>query len=89
MTLSISEVVVKLSGRIAQGAIEAGAGCIASACGICQINLDTRQAGEEKLPVFYFTELMGLAFGLPNLDKIWGKHTVDPRPLLRAQGLLA
>jgi heterodisulfide reductase subunit B len=89
MTLSISEVVINLSGRVAEGALEAGATCIASACGICQINLDTRQAGEEKLPVFYFTELMGLAFGLPGLDKIWSKHTIDPRSLLRAQGLLA
>lgn len=43
MTLSISEVVIKLSGRVAEGAVEASANCIASACGICQINLDTRR----------------------------------------------
>jgi heterodisulfide reductase subunit B len=89
LTLSRSNVVVKLSSRLVEGAIEAGADCVASACGICQINLDTRQAGEQKIPIFYFTELMGLAFGVPGLRKCWGKHTVDPRPLLRARGLLA
>lgn len=88
MTLSISDVVVGLATGIVEGAIEAGADCIASACGICQINLDTRQASEVKVPVFYFTELMALAFGLPGVEKWFSKHTVDPRPLLRERGLL-
>ena len=88
MTLSISDVVVGLATGIVDGAIEAGADCIASACGICQINLDTRQASEVKVPVFYFTELMALAFGLPGVEKWFSKHTVDPRPLLRERGLL-
>ncbi len=88
MTLSISDVVVNLSTRIVAGAVEAGADCIASACGICQINLDTRQAAQRKAPVFYFTELMALAFGLDGVGKWLGKHSVDPRPLLRERGLL-
>ena len=88
MTLSVSDVVVGLATGIVEGAIEAGADCIASACGICQINLDTRQASEVKVPVFYFTELMALAFGLPGVEKWFSKHTVDPRPLLRERGLL-
>jgi heterodisulfide reductase subunit B len=36
----------------------------------------------EPLPIFYFTELMALAYGLP-VKKVWGKHLVDPRPLLK------
>ena len=88
MTLSISDVVVNLVTRIVEGAIEAGADCIASACGICQINLDTRQAVQEKMPIFYFTELMALAFDLPGVEKWLGKHTVNPRPLLQERGLL-
>jgi len=88
MTLSISDVVVNLATRIVAGAIEAGADCIASACGICQINLDTRQAVQEKMPVFYFTELMALAFGLPDVEKWLVKHTANPRPLLQKKGLL-
>jgi len=101
MTFPMGEVVVNLTNKIVAGAIEAGADCIASACGICQINLDTRQApppspprqpgGErgEKVPIFYFTELMALAFGLPGVGKWLGKHAVNPRPLLQARGLLA
>jgi heterodisulfide reductase subunit B len=99
MTFPMGEVVVDLSSRIVAGAIEAGADCIASACGICQINLDTRQVppsspppmGGEwggKMPIFYFTELMALAFGLPGVEKWLGKHAVDPRPLLRGRNLL-
>lgn len=88
MTLSLSDVVVDLSSKIVNGAIEAGADCIISACGMCQINLDTRQAGEEKVPIFYFTELMGLAFGSPGVEKWFSTHTADPRPLLRSRGLL-
>ena len=101
LTLSLSEVVIDLSNRLIEGAIEAGADCIASPCGICQINLDTRQLPhpslatawegnrQAKMPVFYFTELMALAFGLPGARKWLAMHTVDPLPLLRARGHLA
>jgi heterodisulfide reductase subunit B len=87
LTLSRSEVVVELSSKLAEAAQEAGANSIACACGICQINLDTRQK-DTQIPIFYFTELMGLAFGLPGTDKWLGKHMVDPRPLLRSLGLV-
>ncbi|HEY75033.1 MAG TPA: heterodisulfide reductase subunit B [Thermoflexia bacterium] len=88
LALSRSDVVTTLSTRLAEAAREAGADVIACACGMCQINLDTRQALEERVPVLYFTELMGLAFGLPGVGKWLGKHTVDPRPVLRERGIL-
>lgn len=88
LTLCRSEVVVNLSSGLVDRAQEAGADCIASACGICQVNLDTRQAIEKKMPIFYFTELMGLAFDAARAGKWLGKHAVDPRPLLRARELL-
>ena len=88
MTFSMGDVVVDLSTKIVEGAIEAGADCIAAACGICQINLDARQATRTKLPVLYFTELMALAFGWPEAGKMFGKHLVDPRPLLGKRNLL-
>ncbi len=86
LSLSRSGVVVTLSSRLAQEAQEAGADVIACACGMCQINLDTRQNLEKKIPVLYFTELMGLAFGLPGVEKWWGKHMIDPRPVLQRVG---
>ncbi len=87
LSLSRSEVVVALSTRLAREAQEAGADVIACACGMCQINLDTRQNLEEKIPVLYFTELMGLAFGLPGVEKWWNKHMVNPRPVLQRVGV--
>jgi heterodisulfide reductase subunit B len=89
MTFPMGDVVIDLSTRIVEGAIEAGADCIAAACGICQINLDARQAAQTKVPILYFTELMALAFGISTVNKVLGKHSVDPRPLLRERGLLA
>jgi len=87
LALSRSDVVVTLSTRLAEAAREAGADCIACACGMCQINLDTRQVGK-KIPVFYFTELMGLAFGASGAVKWLGKHMIDPRPVLGRLGLV-
>jgi heterodisulfide reductase subunit B len=89
LTLSRGAIVAKLSSRLAEAALEAGADVVAAACGICQINLDTRQEGAETIPALYFTELMALAFGLPVMNKLYGKHKVDPRPVLRQRGLLA
>jgi heterodisulfide reductase subunit B len=40
------------------------------------------KAEYEALPIFYFTELMALAYGMP-MKKVWGKHLVDPRPMLK------
>jgi heterodisulfide reductase subunit B len=88
MTLSRGEIVTELSTKIVEGAIEAGADCVVSVCGMCEINLDTRQAAEKKVPVFYLTELMALAMGLPQVEKWLGRHSVDPRPVLRERGLL-
>ncbi|MBS3784202.1 MAG: CoB--CoM heterodisulfide reductase iron-sulfur subunit B family protein [Anaerolineae bacterium] len=90
MTLARGDIVAELSTKIIEGAAEAGADCIVSACGMCEINLDTRQAPEsgKKMPIFYLTELMALALGLPNVEKWLRRHAVDPRPLLRERGLL-
>ena len=58
------------SGRILQLATNMGADCIAVCCPLCQMNLDLRQkqAGKAEgtkfnIPVLYFTQLMGIAFG--------------------------
>ncbi|MFO7741138.1 MAG: CoB--CoM heterodisulfide reductase iron-sulfur subunit B family protein [Anaerolineae bacterium] len=90
LTLSRGDIVTELSNKIVEGAAEAGADCIVSVCGMCEINLDTRQAPEsgEKMPIFYLTELMALALGLDQVEKWLRRHSVDPRPLLRERGLL-
>jgi heterodisulfide reductase subunit B len=85
--LSRSDVVENLVSRLADQAREAGAQALVTACPLCQVNLEMRQTGDDKVPAFYFTELLGLAFGLPETSKWWSKHLIDPRPLLRNLGL--
>lgn len=82
LSLTKSSVAARLVNRLAERAREAGAAAIVTSCPLCQINLEMRQSGEHKLPIFYFTELMGLAFGLPEAESWWSKHLIDPRPLL-------
>lgn len=75
------EMVNKLSSKVIAMAIDAGANCIAVACPLCQQNLDLRQeqinqtAGTNyNIPVLYFSQIMGLAFGYSpkevGLDKL-------------------
>lgn len=85
LALTHGRVVVDLVDKIIDRAKEAGANCLVCHCGLCQINLEMRQSGNgDKLPVFYFTELMGLAMDLQEKEEWWGKHMVDPVPLLES-----
>ncbi len=89
LSLNRSDVVIKLVGRLLDAAQEAGANCIATACPLCMANLDTRQKGRaHKLPIFYFTELLALAFGLEETEGWFRRHLVDPLPLLRRLKLI-
>jgi heterodisulfide reductase subunit B len=89
LSLSRADVVQGLVGKLAARAREAGAQALVTACPLCQVNLEMRQAAGLQLPAFYFTELIGLALGLPAATGWWRKHLIDPRPLLRAAGLAA
>ena len=75
--------------KICSMAIEAGAHCIIASCGLCQINLDMYQTGKgfDKIPVFYFSELLGIAMDLPKRNRWWSKHIVNPVPLLKSLNL--
>jgi heterodisulfide reductase subunit B len=60
-----------LSGKILRVAKQRGADCIATACPLCQVNLEAYQdklsetvQADCHLPVLYFTQLLGSAFGL-------------------------
>jgi heterodisulfide reductase subunit B len=79
-----------LSRRILKNAKSVGADAIAVACPLCHVNLDARQKQIEEefkesyhLPIIYFTQLMGLAFGLKSEALGLDKHFVDPVPLLQ------
>ena len=80
LALTYGDIVKKLVGKIVSMAKEAGAQCIVTSCGLCQANLEMRQ--EIGLPIFYFTELMGVAFDIDGRDKWWSKHMISPKRLL-------
>jgi heterodisulfide reductase subunit B len=81
------DIVIKLVGDIVQAALDTGADGIVTACPLCQANLDTRQLDPEKIQIFYFGELLGLALGVDEklLRSWWKRHIVNPEPMLRAK----
>ena len=95
-SITDAAIVQQLSREVLAMARAAGADCIATACGMCQLNLDLRQEDIEKkygeryqLPVFYFTQLLGLAFGLGPRELGLRSLVVDPARLLAEKGILA
>lgn len=89
-TVARPDIVHTLVQRLYERALEAGAEAIAVSCQMCQANLDLPQAKIAEifgksyhLPVIYFTELIGAAWGAPETASWLAKHLVDPRPCLR------
>ncbi len=87
LSLSRSDLVSGLVDRLVDRAMEAGAQCMATACPMCQANLEMRQRGGRKFPVFYFTELMGLAFDPERARDWWMMHLIDVTSALEYVGL--
>jgi len=96
-SLSITQlpIALKMTEKILRNAKAVGAEAVVVACPFCHVNLDSRQKQIEEqigetfgLPVVFFTQLMGLAFGVVPKDLGLGKHFVDPFPLLRQAGLV-
>ena len=85
LALTYGNLVKKMVGKIVAMAKEAGAHCVVTSCGLCQANLEMRQ--DIGLPVFYFTELMGVAFDVEKRDQWWKKHMISPKGLLGSLGL--
>jgi heterodisulfide reductase subunit B len=64
-----------LSGKILKVAKARGADCVATACPLCQVNLEAYQdrvgqavGADCHLAVLYFTQLMGSALGLSSKE---------------------
>jgi len=76
LSLVRGDVVRERVDRIIAAAREAGAEAVVTACPLCQLNLESRQS--DRFPVFYFTELLGVALGLPETEKWWRLHLINP-----------
>lgn len=94
LAMAQPDIIDTLAQRLYERALAAGAECFVVSCQMCQANLDLSQerisqkfGKDYYLPVFYFTELMGLAVGHPDAPKWLARHLVDPMPLLKMKGL--
>jgi heterodisulfide reductase subunit B2 len=80
--------------RLVKGADDYHADMIVTLCPMCQLNLDAFQGSmnnyfktDYKMPVLYFTQMMGIAFGLEPAALGFGSELVDARPALRKIGM--
>jgi heterodisulfide reductase subunit B len=94
-TLTKKDISIKRVYEIIESASRAGCEALVTSCPLCAYNLDFLQKDVEKeytdfqtMPIFYFTELMALALGLPWEAEWTAKHDVDPEPLLQAKQLI-
>jgi heterodisulfide reductase subunit B2 len=95
LALSRPDMVHQLVGKLYDMAQRVGAHAVVVSCQMCQANLDLYQEKIEgimgrkfSLPIFYFTELIGLACQLPGTTGTLSRHFVDPLPLVRGLGLV-
>jgi len=95
LSLSRADIVERLVNRLFRRAEEAGANCIVTACPMCAANLEMRQKPgrlsfkiEHRMPVLYFTELLGLALGVAGIEECLARHIISPTPLMKELGLL-
>lgn len=90
------DVALNLMGRIMKdGAAREGADCFVTSCPMCQLNLDMHQEKiaeangiEKRLPVYFVTELIGLALGKTPEELQIDRHFVEAVELLEELPLL-
>ena len=90
LAVKAPEVTRSMVYTILSSAQRAGAEAMVTNCPLCQFNLDMQQremtnsyAGYRPIPVFYFSQLMGLALGVEIDDYGWDRHYIDPTPLVK------
>jgi heterodisulfide reductase subunit B len=84
LSISRTDIVSKLSGKIIEDAEHRGADAIIVACPMCHSNLDMRRPdinkywkAEFKIPVIFVTQAIGLAIGLSPKSVGLKRHFVD------------
>ena len=87
------EAALSLVRNLLENAVQSGAAIIATACPLCQVNLECyqKQVNSEfgtnlNVPVLYFTQLIGLALGVPPGKLGIGSELVNVMPALAGAG---
>ncbi len=90
LTGTVPEAGLKLAYIILNEAKKRGADVIATVCPLCQFNLDgyhdliESQFDAARVPTVYFSQLMGLAFGMPARQLGLQRSAVPMKPLAQA-----
>ena len=94
-SLNDQETALNLMSRIMKDAVTRGANCFVATCPFCQLNMDAYQDKfckkhdiQERLPVYFITEMIGLAMGLDPEELQIDRHFVDGTGLLKELNLL-
>jgi heterodisulfide reductase subunit B len=89
------DIATECSYKILISAIKNGAEVMVSTCPMCTFNIDHKQldikqkySDFKSVPVFYFTQLLGIAMGLDYRTLGFELNAVDPLPLLKKRGLI-
>ena len=89
MTQISDDVALELIRRLLHNAAEYKADAIVTVCPMCQLNLDAYQdqvnrrfGTRYKMPILYFTQVMGLAFGMSPKSVAIGKEIISAEPAL-------
>jgi len=90
-----ADTAIRLMSRIFKDAVARGANCFVTTCPMCQLNMDAYQndVGEacgisERLPVYFITELIGVAMDKPIKELQIDRHFVDAVGLLKELDLI-
>lgn len=95
LSVSRTEIALRLVRSILEAAQERGADCIAVVCPLCQSNLDTRQGDINKkygtsyeIPILYLSQLIGLTQNLGYSQLGLDRLVINPTPLLLRKGII-
>jgi len=89
------DVATECAYKILGSAIKNGAEAVVSTCPMCTFNIDHKQMDIKQkyldfksVPIFYFTQLLGIAMGLDDRTLGFEQNAVDPIPFLKKKGLI-
>jgi heterodisulfide reductase subunit B len=89
LIISEEDLALELTKKLLESASSNGAECLVTVCPLCQTNLDAYQGRVNrkyktnyKLPVLFFTQLMGIAFGMEEKDIGLKTNIVSPNEVL-------
>ncbi len=92
LVINRREVANACSLRVIENARTCGAETIVTTCPLCQYNLESAQLAklpaDKRMPILYFTQVLGLALGLGEDELGFEDNKFDPKPFLKEKGLL-